>query len=143
MAITKIMVVEDDSDDRKLFTEAVARLDTVATIQFALDGVDALEQLAADEVTDVQLILLDVNMPRMNGWETLSRLKTDIHFRDIPVIMFSTSSASGDVERALRLGAIAFISKPADFVHLIHLVSVIISLPKDNVERVVQDYNPS
>lgn len=61
------MLVEDDADDRDLFTSAISRIDTPVTFCYAYDGLDALEQLAADECKDVQLILLDVNMPRMNG----------------------------------------------------------------------------
>lgn len=142
MAITKIMLVEDDADDRDLFTAAMSRIDTPVTLCYAQDGVDALEQLAADECKDVQLILLDVNMPRMNGWEVLKRLKDDPHFTKIPVIMLSTSSERDSMEQALTMGAVAFISKPAEFDHIVHLVRVIVALPKDRVERVLKDYMP-
>ena len=59
-----------------------------------------------------QLILLDLNMPRKNGLEALKELKQDDIFRKIPVVVFSTSSASNDIEKAYQLGANCFIIKP-------------------------------
>lgn len=104
MSLTKIMLVEDDPDDRDLFMAALSQIDSHIQIFYACDGVDALEKLSGEVCKGVQLILLDINMPRMDGWEVLEQLKRDIHFREIPVIILSTSTRQDQVERALKRG---------------------------------------
>ncbi|HVS01893.1 MAG TPA: response regulator [Thermoanaerobaculia bacterium] len=74
------------------------------------DGHEALQHLA--DHPDTELILLDLNMPRMSGLEFLSRVKADPVFSRIPVVIVSTEGREEDTERGLRAGAAAYISKP-------------------------------
>lgn len=142
MGISRIMVVDDDPDDRDLFAAAASQTAAPVAVRFASDGLDALQQLKSDAGSDIELLLLDVNMPAMDGWETLTRLKRNVSLREIPVIMFSTSSASSDIEKAARLGAVAFISKPSCFDHIIQLVRMITALPDGNAAKTLHGYAP-
>ena len=83
----------------------------------ARDGVEALELLQAGPEMDYRpdLILLDINMPRMNGLELLNVLKTDPALRTIPVVVLTTSSAEEDILRSYQSHASSYVVKPIDF----------------------------
>lgn len=103
---SKILVVDDSKLIHKMFDMMLRQYQLV----HALDGREALTLLA--EHADVDLILLDVNMPNMNGLEFLSQIKGDSAFADIPVVMISTEGTEEDTQRGLEAGAVAYIKKP-------------------------------
>ncbi len=106
--------MDDDADDTELFSEALHDIAPSIQLYYAKDGIDALEKL--DKMAEQpELIFLDINMPRMNGWECLGKLKSSGDYQKIPVIMYSTSSIKKEMEIATNLGAINFISKPDNF----------------------------
>ncbi|MBL0740469.1 response regulator [Chryseolinea lacunae] len=112
-----ILLTDDDLDDRELFVEALASIDKSITCHLAENGKEALRLLQQKNI-DVEAIFLDINMPVMDGWEFLNKLKNDHHYRDIPVIIYSTSSVEQDKNKALQLGAWTFITKPDSFTTL-------------------------
>jgi CheY-like chemotaxis protein len=114
----KILLIDDDSDDRVLFSEAMHEVSPEAICLTEADGRKALSDLydSSEELPDV--IFLDINMPRISGWECLDKIKSEESTRDIPVIMFSTSSHQKDIERACRCGAACLLTKPADYEEL-------------------------
>ncbi|GAA4557251.1 response regulator [Planotetraspora kaengkrachanensis] len=109
-----VLVVEDDPGDQLLIEEALTAEGRLRSIVRAPDGLAALEHLRSAE-RHPDLIMLDLNMPRMGGAELLSILKTDDRLRVIPVVVLTTSSAPEDISDAYRRHANAYVIKPADF----------------------------
>ena len=103
-----ILVVEDDADLVELATHWLER-DGYA-VQSVGDGKDALERLAADPLPD--LVLLDVMIPRITGFEVLQKLRADARTRALPVVMMTSFSREKDVARGRELGANDYIVKP-------------------------------
>lgn len=116
-----ILLIDDDSDDAELFHEALEEIDPLVKLLRTADGCEALELLRTlDAHPDV--IFLDINMPRMDGWECLTELKSSQDLKSIPVIMYSTSSHQREKERAIEMGASMFISKPDSYAQLISVL---------------------
>lgn len=102
----KILVV----DDSKLLHRVFDLLLRGCTVVHAGDGVEGLERLS--QTSDIDLILLDMNMPRMNGLEFLARVKADELKKQIPVVIITTEGKEDDAERGMRAGASAYLRKP-------------------------------
>lgn len=111
----KFLIVDDDTDDRELFCEALGEVLPESICYSAPNGRKAILALESGEISLPDLIFLDINMPVMNGWQCLSLLKENEAFKNIPVIVYSTSSYPEDIEKAQRLGALCFFSKPSNF----------------------------
>jgi CheY-like chemotaxis protein len=108
----KILIADDDPDDIQLTTDCFSGNKLPVAISYVNDGQILLDHLKADSKNLPQLILLDLNMPKKGGLEVLEEIKGDETFRKIPVVIFSTSTAPKDIEKAYDLGASCFISKP-------------------------------
>ncbi len=102
----KILAVDDSPLIHKMYDVILREWPLV----HAMDGVDALTQLGAHP--DVDLILLDINMPRMNGLQFLAHVKQNPLFQHIPVVIISTEGTEEDTIRGLKAGAAAYIKKP-------------------------------
>jgi two-component system response regulator len=115
----EILLVEDQEGDVGLTREALRRSEKQINLSVASNGEEALAFLRrqADYVDAVRpdLILLDLNMPRMDGREVLAAMKKDRALRVIPVIVFTSSSAESDVQKAYELGARCYVTKPSDW----------------------------
>jgi CheY-like chemotaxis protein len=109
------LLADDDRDDAELFGEALGSLNPPVDFAHVEDGRGVFEFLSNEHHRKPDLIFLDLNMPQVSGWQCLARLKNDIYFQNIPVIMYSTSSHPRDKEIAIDLGALGFITKPTDF----------------------------
>lgn len=107
------MLVDDDLDDHEIFSLALLEAKKPIDLVRAYDGVEALTHLRNDDLEKPDFIFLDLNMPRMNGKQCLEQLKGDTSLRDIPVVIYSTSSEIRDLIDVQRLGAIAYIVKSA------------------------------
>jgi CheY-like chemotaxis protein len=114
MAIT-VLLVDDDEDDRTIFSDALEAVAPEIICNTVRNGRSALSKLDKQEMQIPDLIILDINMPLMSGWQCLSALKEHRIFKSIPVIMYSTSSHQSDIDKANNLGALCFFTKPADF----------------------------
>ncbi|MFC4452577.1 response regulator [Deinococcus sonorensis] len=114
-----ILLVEDDPGDVMLTREAFKQTEMVSEISVAADGIEALEFLRGQgdhpAAQRPDLILLDLNMPRMNGLDFLSALKGDSELKRIPVVVFSTSTADADVVASYDRYANSYISKPVHY----------------------------
>ena len=124
-----IVMADDDPDDCKLAQDAFEEARLSNRLVFVKDGVELLELLRregkyAGEAGEPlpALILLDLNMPRMDGRETLEHIKADPALRHIPVVVLTTSRAEEDVLRSYRLGANSYIVKPVTFESLVDVV---------------------
>ena len=117
----KILVIDDSKLIHKMF-EVMLRPNALV---HAEDGQEGLQRLV--EHADVDLILLDINMPRMNGLEFLDAVKRNNAFAQIPVIIVSTEGKEEDTARALNAGAAAYIKKPFQSENIISVISSVLA----------------
>ncbi len=134
------LLADDDRDDTELFREALEKIDPLIVCYCVTSGKQVLEILENKEFERPQIIFLDINMPGMNGWKCLTELKTNERYKDIPVIMYSTSSHKRDANIAIDLGALCFFSKPSDFVELKDVLKVIAANLNENLLKAVSHF---
>ncbi len=125
-----VLLVEDNPADQQLTIRAFKKGRVNINLQIANDGVEAMEYLnGVGKYADRKsypipdLVLLDINMPRMDGKQVLKEIKTDINLKIIPVIMLTTSDQEKDIIDSYNLGVNAYISKPVrinDFMDVVH-----------------------
>jgi CheY-like chemotaxis protein len=120
-----ILLVDDDTDDAEMFAEVLTNIDSTIRLYHVEDGLALFEHLANEKNEKPNVIFLDINMPEMNGWQCLSRLRGDLITKDIPVLIYTTSSHARDKQIAMDLGATAFITKPSEYKTLQKLLSAI------------------
>ena len=112
-AIT-VLIIDDDEDDRFFMQQAFLTDSPYTQVHLAASGQPALDLLdSTRSLPDV--VLLDLNMPVMDGFEVLSHLKQSTRYQSLPVVILTTSDAGEDQERARRLGATEFITKPTTY----------------------------
>ena len=123
-----ILCIDDDADDLQLLAEAMHRIDPECQILNAFDGMHGLTLL--QEMHHQQqlpcLIVMDINMPKLDGKQTFVRLQADQHLSNIPIVVFSTSSSPIDKMFFQSKGA-AFITKPIRFDQLLETASELLS----------------
>jgi len=105
------LFVDDDIDDQEIFSFAVRGLNKPISLVTAGDGLEALEILKADKTFIPDCIFLDLNMPRMNGKECLPELRKLPWLKEVPIIIYTTSSEERDKLETRRLGASDFMTK--------------------------------
>jgi CheY-like chemotaxis protein len=113
---SRILVVDDNEQNRELIIAYLDDLET-CSVDTAADGIEALEKTSGENQPD--LILLDVMMPRMSGFEVCRKLKTNPQTRDIPIIMVTALNELGDIERAVENGTDDFVTKPVNRLELV------------------------
>jgi CheY-like chemotaxis protein len=109
------LLADDDVDDAELFGEALVSIEPPVEFHHVGDGEEVFHYLGKASNKRPDLIFLDLNMPKMSGWQCLAKLKNDMYYKNIPVIIYSTSSHQRDKEIAIELGAMGFLTKPSDF----------------------------
>ena len=121
-----VLLVEDNEGDVVLVREALAEGDKTADLHVVRDGLEALAFLRHEEgFSDVprpDVILLDLNLPKLHGSEVLHQLKRDRDLRSIPVVILSTSSSEADVRDSYLHRANCYITKPSDFDHFVKMI---------------------
>ncbi|HVU57767.1 MAG TPA: response regulator [Puia sp.] len=108
-----VLLVDDDADDREIFTWTMSNIYPSAVIDMAIDGQDALEKLEQWEYCP-DIIFVDLNMPRMNGFDFLKEIRQMDRWKELPVIVYSTSSNPKDMARSWQAGATDYIVKGTD-----------------------------
>ena len=115
-----ILLIEDDSVDAMTVRRALKEIGSTRRLDHYLNGEEALDYLGTVGGEDLPgLILLDLNMPRMNGLEFLEVRAGDERFREIPVVVLSTSTNAHDIERSYELGAVGYIVKSIDYANFV------------------------
>jgi CheY-like chemotaxis protein len=119
----KVLVVDDSKLMHKMYEVMLRRYPLV----YALDGREALERLR--EHPDIDLVLLDINMPNMNGLDFLAAMRADEAHSTVAVVIISTAGRDEDATRGLQAGAVAYIRKPFQSQEILDVIS---RLPKGN-----------
>ena len=144
-----ILMADDDADDRRLTREALEESRLANDLRFVENGEELLEYLRRQGAyTDPQnaprpgLILLDLNMPRMDGRTALKEMKADPDLRQIPVTVLTTSKADEDIFRSYDLGVNSYIVKPVTFEALVDILQTlekywfeIVELPPESIPQ--------
>ena len=128
-----ILICDDDEDDRMLTQRALEDAHISNALRFVEDGEELLDYLyqrndyggEMGKAPRPGLILLDLNMPNMDGREALKVIKEDETLRDIPVVVLSTSGLDEDIVRSYKLGVNSFITKPVTFSGLVDAMNVL------------------
>jgi CheY-like chemotaxis protein len=127
-----ILIADDDEDDRMFTKEAFEENFKEKEIRFVNDGVDLLDYLRRrnkysdpDTSPRPSIILLDLNMPKMDGREALREIKSDPKLRTIPVVILTTSIAEQDVLKTYDMGVNCFITKPVSFTAFVEVTRTI------------------
>ncbi|GGF09001.1 response regulator [Pseudoalteromonas gelatinilytica] len=127
-----ILMADDDEDDRLLTQDALAESRVLNELFFVEDGVELLEYLERkgkfsekESSPRPGLILLDLNMPRMDGREALQAIKANPSLKGIPVVILTTSKQEEDMVKGYDLGAASYITKPVTFEGLVELMKTL------------------
>jgi len=120
-----ILLVEDDRVDSMTIKRALEEVEINNRLDTVSNGEEALAYLLSAENELPALILLDLNMPRMNGMEFLRTVKTHAGFKKIPVVVLTTSRADQDISASFELGAAGYMVKPLDYREFIEAVVTI------------------
>ena len=121
-----ILVIDDDPDDIAFFCEALGEIDDTLHCLAANSGEEALNLLRTQTSTLPDYIFLDLNMPRLNGKQTLIELKADPRLSNVPVIIYTTSKSKDDMEDTKRLGAACYVTKPNKFSSLKKMITIVL-----------------
>lgn len=146
-----ILMADDDEDDRMLARKALRGSRLANEMRFVVDGEDLLRYLrrrapyaGGIDAPRPGIILLDLNMPKMDGREALTEIKADPELRQIPVVVLTTSRAEEDIVRTYDVGVNSFITKPVTFEGLVEVMQTlsrywfeIVDLPADGDEAAV------
>src|SRR4051812_8208939 len=116
MNLKRILLVEDDTEDQYLFTEALDCLQLNTFCKAVNNGQEAIEHLST--LKEYEVIFLDLNMPLMNGVDCLKAIKENEGLKNIPVIVFTTSANPLELENCRNLGATTIFHKPNHFPEL-------------------------
>jgi two-component system, chemotaxis family, response regulator Rcp1 len=127
--VAEILLVEDNAGDARLAVEALAEGSTPHRLSIVKDGVEALsflrQQAKHANAPRPDLILLDLNLPKKDGWEVLAELKEDPGLKTIPVVVLTTSEAEEDIAKSYRLYVNCYITKPIELEHFTRVMGII------------------
>ena len=116
-----ILLVEDEEDHARLIKQSLKKANVLNPITWVRNGVEAMEyitktgQYEHEKPPTPALVLLDIKMPLMNGFEVLKKIKTNDKYKTVPVVILTTTSLSEDIKKAMELGANDYIVKPVKF----------------------------
>ena len=125
-----LLIAEDNQGDRTLLEKAFLESGIQNRLFFAEDGQELINYMNeaivySDMVKSSYLVLLDLQMPRLNGFDTLKILKKDVRFKKIPVVILTSSALEEDVAKTYEMGANSFFKKPADYKEFLDLAKLI------------------
>jgi len=125
----KLLYIEDNIADIKLFEEAISFNELAINLEYVTDGQEMLNYFHAAKQAKYKdlpdLIITDLNLPKISGQQVISVIKKDEVFKKIPIIVFTTSKLKSDIEKCYEYGANAYLTKPVDIDHIFELVALI------------------
>lgn len=123
-----ITLADDDEDDRLFFRDAFEELKINTNVTTCNDGVELMEYLRNPDTILPNILFLDLNMPRKNGFECLLEIRKEAKFSDIAIAIYSTSSSEEDIENTFVQGANIYIKKPSEFATLKKVLAEIVTV---------------
>jgi CheY-like chemotaxis protein len=126
-----VFLADDDPDDRFLFEEALKEINDATNVTMAYDGEHLMNILDMHASPHPEMIFLDLNMPRKNGFECLQEIRQKDKYKNIPVVVFSTSCQQDAIKQMYEHGASYYICKPDSFQKLIKSINKIFSVKLD------------
>ena len=123
-----ILLADDDEDDCLFFKDALKELHSDSHLHIVTNGDDLIEYLRDHSGSLPDVIFLDINMPGKNGTECLEKIRDNKKFKEIPVVIYSTSGVDKDIDVAFRYGANIYIKKPTEFHKLKKMISDVIAM---------------
>jgi len=126
--IKNIFLADDDDDDRNFFEDALKLISIPVKLTLANDGLQLMNNLEAiEEIPPPDVIFLDLNMPRKNGFECLHEIRNTPKFKGIPVVVFSTTNHKDAVDKTYNQGANYYICKPRSFGLLVKAIETVLN----------------
>lgn len=145
--VSNILLADDDRDDRFFFSMAITEMEIGLKLEMVKHGEELMEYLTRDDITIPDILFLDLNMPRKNGFDCLREIRNSTLLKDLFVIIYSTSSSQRDIEETFRLGANLFINKPNSYEDLSPRLLKVFQLNLDdyfvhhNMDRFVLEFH--
>lgn len=124
---TRIALADDDEDDRLFFIDAFDELKISTKVQIFNNGAELMEFLNLAQESLPEILFLDLNMPKKNGFECLAEIRSNAKFKDIVVAIYSTSSSEEHIEQTFVNGANIYIKKPSNFNDLKKILSSVVT----------------
>ncbi len=128
-----IILADDDNDDCVFFKAALESIGFGNKLTTVNDGEQLMDYLIANTETLPDILFLDINMPRKNGFECLKEIKNNNALKQLPVIMFSTTTAKVTMEKTFDQGSHIYICKPGSFKQLVQLIKHAIPIAEDQI----------
>jgi CheY-like chemotaxis protein len=125
-----ILLADDDEDDRQFFRDALREVSDTIHLEMAGNGIELIERLNRSRP---DLVFLDLNMPRKNGYECLAEIRKQETLRDLPIVVISTSIQQDAVNRVYRQGASLYVVKPNDYRQLKKIIDEVLGMFAGNV----------
>ena len=125
--MAKILVVDDEVNILTILKDSLEF--SGFQVVTAPDGQEALDMVAKE---NPELVVLDIGMPKMDGWEVCRRLKSDPKTKGLPIIILTAYTQSSDQKRGAQLGADCFVAKPCDFTYLVEQINTLLANKKAN-----------
>lgn len=126
MPFQTLLLIDDDEDDQEIFITAAGEVSSGVSCMAFHDAREALDKLSRREI-DPDIIFLDLNMPIMDGHQFLAEIKKNPALKNIPIIIFSTSSHPNTIQTVKALGAHDFITKPGLYDELVNILRPILT----------------
>ena len=128
-----ILLADDDIDDCHFFKEALLALPLPTQLSIVHDGDELMNYLIEHVEHLPNVLFLDINMPRKNGFECLSEIKQNEKLKDLPVVMFSTSGAQEKISILFKTGADVYVRKPSNFAQLVQVIHHALPMASENI----------
>ena len=128
-----ILLADDDIDDCLFFKQAIEELSISSHLKIVHDGDHLMNYLSDNSEHLPHVLFLDINMPRKNGIECLTEIRSDKKLKDLPVIMFSTSNSWDTIDLLFKSGAHVYIHKPSDFAQLKQVIHHAIPIAAEKI----------
>jgi CheY-like chemotaxis protein len=123
-----VLLADDDMDDRMLFEDAVSDLKLSIDLQVVKDGAELMDYLLTSAIIMPEILFLDLNMPRKNGFECLEEIKSNAVLKEIFIIIYSTTESQKEIDVVFAQQANLFIKKPNSFTELKNILAQALSI---------------
>jgi two-component system response regulator len=120
-----ILLVEDNPDDEFLTRDALRTGGVLHDVVVVRDGAEAVDWIFASQPATPDLVLLDLKLPKMSGFDVLERIRSDTRTRGLPVVILTSSSELQDIQRSYAIGANSYVRKPVNFAEFVRAVQAL------------------